>query len=253
MRDEEMVLRFFAVNASLPNYRPPIAQLLNEFMREKRTQNPSDADLRLFKSTMKAIAEVFGGTGFRMMRDDKVTANVNRALFDAVAISFGFANRSQLLKKAGMVKRGHIELLNDADFALLVGRATADRSRMLGRIRMYTNMLKGRRRRDRPSGFAGGLMSKGLLDLSSRLDECPVTHIVDPSRVGDVTQPSRSNALTRDAFLLLSSHLKGYLEDLVTESLDLMVHHATLVEDLPLLLRAIHVEEHLKKSRQCRT
>ena len=109
---------------------------------EKRTQNPSDADLRLFKSTMKAIAEVFGGTGFRMMRDDKVTANVNRALFDAVAISFGFANRSQLLKKAGMVKRGHIELLNDADFALLVGRATADRSRMLGRIRMYTNMLK---------------------------------------------------------------------------------------------------------------
>ena len=85
MRDEEMVLRFFAVYASLPNYRPPIAQLLNEYMREKRTQSPSAADPRgLFKSTMKTIGDVFGRTGFRMMRDDKVTANLNRALFDAV-------------------------------------------------------------------------------------------------------------------------------------------------------------------------
>jgi Protein of unknown function DUF262 len=142
MRDEELVLRFFALHASLPNYRPPIAQLLNEYMRENRSQSPSAADLRLFKGTMKTIGDVFGGTGFRTLRDDKVTANLNRALFDAVAISFGFANRSQLLKKAGEVKEGHAKLLNDAEFIPLVGRATADRSRMLGRIRKYTNVLK---------------------------------------------------------------------------------------------------------------
>src|SRR5262245_26440103 len=57
---------------------------------------------------------------------------------------------------------------------------------------------------------------------------------------------NKSNALTRACILLLSAHLEGYLEDLVTEALDLLVHHATIVEDLPLLLRAIHVEEHLR-------
>ena len=142
MRDEEMVLRFFALHSGLPNYRPPITQLLNEYMRENRSRSPSATDQRLFKSTMKIIGDVFGGTAFRMTRDDKVTANVNRALYDAVAISIGFANRSQLLKRAVEVKREHAKLLNDAKFVPLVGRATADRSRMLGRIRMYTNMLK---------------------------------------------------------------------------------------------------------------
>jgi hypothetical protein len=142
MRDEEMVLRFFALRTSLPNYKPPISQLLNEFMRAHRNQDPSASDQRLFKSTMKAISEVFQGTAFRMLSDGKVTGNVNRALYDAVAISISFANRSQLLKKAEEVRTGHAKLLNDARFMPLVGRATADRSRMLGRIRMYTEMLK---------------------------------------------------------------------------------------------------------------
>jgi hypothetical protein len=142
MRDEEMVLRFFALHAGLPNYKPPITQLLNEYMRENRNQSPSAPVQRLFKGTMKTISDVFGGTAFRMMRDDKVTGNVNRALFDAVAISVSFANRPQLLKKAEELRTAHAELLNDARFTPLVGRATADRSRMLGRIRMYTDMLK---------------------------------------------------------------------------------------------------------------
>lgn len=142
MRDEEMVLRFFALHAAIPSYRPPISQLLNEYMRENRTQNPSPADQRLFKGTMKTISRVFGGTAFRMLRDGKASGNINRALYDAVAISIGFANQQQLLKKADAVKKGHTELLQDPNFAPLVGRATADRSRMLGRIRMYTEMLK---------------------------------------------------------------------------------------------------------------
>jgi hypothetical protein len=90
-------------------------------------------------------------------------------------------------------------------------------------------------------------MSAALLDLSTRLGEVRLLTSLDPSRAGDVTKPDESNALTRACILLLSAHLEGYLEDLVTEALDLLVHHATLVDDLPLLLRAIHVEEHLRR------
>lgn len=90
-------------------------------------------------------------------------------------------------------------------------------------------------------------MSEALRDLSNRLGEVSLLTSLDPSRVGDVSKPDQSNALTRACILLLSAHLEGYLEDLVAEAIDLLVQNATAVDDLPLLLRALHVEEHLRK------
>jgi hypothetical protein len=142
MRDEEMVLRFFALVARLQSYKPPITQMLNEYMRDNRGREPIAKNVRLFKSTMKTISDVFGGTAFRMMRGSKPTANINRALYDAVSLSVAHANQSQLIKNAADAREGHIALLDNPEFTPLVGRATADRSRMLGRVRMYTDMLK---------------------------------------------------------------------------------------------------------------
>jgi hypothetical protein len=47
--------------------------------------------------------------------------------------------------------------------------------------------------------------------------------------------------------VLLAAHLEGYLEDLVTEAIDALVAQATPAEQLPLILRSIHVEEHLRQ------
>lgn len=90
-------------------------------------------------------------------------------------------------------------------------------------------------------------MSVALADLSTRLDEVRLLSALDPSKTGDTTQPNRSNAVNRACILLLSAHLEGYLEDLVVESLDTIVQQGAAVDDLPLLLRALHVEEHLRK------
>lgn len=142
MRDEEMVLRFLALVSNLPEYKPPLTQFLNEYMRENRAGEPSDELTMLFNSTMKSISSVLGDEAFRGFRDGQVLSNLNRALFDAVAISFAFANRRQLKSRADAIKGFHRQIVEDPEFAPLIGRATADRTRMHGRVQRYTEGLR---------------------------------------------------------------------------------------------------------------
>ena len=91
---------------------------------------------------MTTIADVFGDKGFRMKVDGELTQNVNRALFDAVALSTAFADRAQMKKRKGKVVAEHDKLIQDEAFSPLVGRATADRRRMHGRVKLYTEALE---------------------------------------------------------------------------------------------------------------
>lgn len=91
------------------------------------------------------------------------------------------------------------------------------------------------------------MSSSAFGDLRARLEEVRTLSALDPARSGDVSRPTVSNALTRAAIVLLTAHVEGYLEDLVTEALDQLVAKAVPVERLPLLLRALHAEHHLKQ------
>jgi hypothetical protein len=142
MRDEEMVLRFFALHDDLSGYKPPLSQYLNEYMRINRRSKAKQAAVKVFIDSMRTVHNVLGTTGFRMLRDGDVTQNVNRALFDAVSLSFAFANRKEVVARKKEVVSAHRQLLVDDEFAPLVGRATADRSRMHGRVRMYADSLQ---------------------------------------------------------------------------------------------------------------
>lgn len=142
MRDEELVLRFLSLTEGLPGYKPPLTQFLNEYMRQHRSQAPSRVAVGLFTETMSSIAKVLGNTAFRGLSEGKPSANLNRALFDAVAVSFAFADRAALGTKGEEVRRLHREILDDADFGPMIGRATADRTRMHGRVRLYSSRLQ---------------------------------------------------------------------------------------------------------------
>jgi len=91
------------------------------------------------------------------------------------------------------------------------------------------------------------MSSSAFGDLRARLDEVRTLSALDPARSGDVSQPSVSNAVNRAAIVLLTAHVEGYLEDLVSEALDQFVANAAPVERLPLLLRALHAEHHLRQ------
>jgi hypothetical protein len=143
MRDEELVLRFLALSANLPGYKPPIAQFLNEYMRANRRSTPDPLLVSLFSATMQTIAEIFDAGAFRGIREGTSSPNLNRALFDAVALGIAFADRAEAVRRADDVRALHRELLQDSDFLPLIGRATANRTRMHGRVRVFAEGLRG--------------------------------------------------------------------------------------------------------------
>jgi hypothetical protein len=143
MRDEEMVLRFLALYSNISTYKPPLTQFLNEFMRNNRASAPDAHAVSVFRDTMATIGAVFSESAFNMLRDGAPSPNINRALFDAVSLGFAFANRKQILRKQALVRNAHEKLIASAAFAPLVGRATADRTRMHARVRQYTQILRG--------------------------------------------------------------------------------------------------------------
>lgn len=140
-RDEELVLRFLALVSDLPGYKPPLTQYLNEYMRTNRGLAPASHLVRLFEESMLAIRTVLEKP-FQMQRGGKLTSNLNRALYDAVSVSVAFSDRDEFMRRHEAVRAGHWKLISDEDFAPLVGRATADRSRMHGRITRYVEMLE---------------------------------------------------------------------------------------------------------------
>ena len=143
MRDEELVLRFLALYANLPGYKPPVTQFLNEHMRDNREHQPDSDAVKVFLDTMKVLGDIFHGHAFRTIQDGKESSNLNRALFDAVSLSIAYADRQEVAKQAESLIAAHRKLLGDSRFGVLIGRATADRTRMHGRVRMYTGMLIG--------------------------------------------------------------------------------------------------------------
>lgn len=92
------------------------------------------------------------------------------------------------------------------------------------------------------------MTSTAHTDLATRLDEVRVMGSIDPSR-SKRRKPNSvlTSAVNRACIVLLSAHLEGYLEDVMVEALDALVSSKTDVQNLPLMLRAAHAEEHLRQ------
>ena len=90
------------------------------------------------------------------------------------------------------------------------------------------------------------MTSRAFVELKERLKEVRTLASVDPTRAGETAQPGLSNAVNRGSLVLLSAHLEGFLEDVMTEALDALVTNRADVDRLPLLLRSVHAEEHLR-------
>ncbi|MFE5511615.1 DUF262 domain-containing protein [Streptomyces sp. NPDC056529] len=151
MAYEELALRFFSLHEDLAGYRPPLRQLLNTYMRKHRKGEPDVDSVRIFLETCDAVSSIFGSSAFRLSRDGKLGA-FNKALFDAIMLPMAFADRGSAVSKSEQIRELRTELLDRESFQTAIGRATADRSRMHGRV----------------SSFAAGLVKLGVrCDLPS--------------------------------------------------------------------------------------
>lgn len=138
---EELILRFFALVDGLDKYKPPLRQFLNEYMRAHRAQKPTEKQVALFKDCCEAVEDALGNLPFRVA-DSKNP--LNKALFDAVMVSVAHSNRDELRANGPAVRDFITELPNDPEFRTSIGRATADRFRMLYRIGVVAKGLRER-------------------------------------------------------------------------------------------------------------
>jgi hypothetical protein len=144
MEDSELVLRFVALADRLTAYKPPLRQFLNEYMRDHKDDTSEVLPLvSAFKDAADTTATIFGEDAYRRIDGSgNAGRTVNKALFDTVMLSFFFADREATRTHSDDVLASFRTLLNDPDFDALVGRATADRARVFGRIVAFSRKLE---------------------------------------------------------------------------------------------------------------
>lgn len=156
---EELILRFFALVDGLDAYKPPLRQFLNEYMRAHRKQHPTASQIALFRDCCEAVSDTLGDLPFRVS-DSKTP--LNKALFDAIMVSVAHSDRTELRANGTAVSAFISELPTDPQFRTAIGRATADRFRVLYRIGVVAAGLRARGVSvDLPEGLGLEEASKG--------------------------------------------------------------------------------------------
>lgn len=134
MRDQELILRFFALYYDGESYNRPMKEFLNKFMgRNRFLKLYSELKLRgIFEPTAKSIQENFGVDSFRR------AGVFNAAIYDSVMI--GVARRLERgpIKNPVEMKKRHASLLIDKEFEVLTSKSTADKEIVKARLALAT-------------------------------------------------------------------------------------------------------------------
>lgn len=135
MRDQELILRFFALYFEGDSYKKPMREFLNQYMASNRKLHRQQGPVleRLFSNTVEVINRYLGGQAFRPTRA------LNAAVFDAVMV--GVAQRLQRgpIEDEQAFRRCYQSLMENAEFLEVTTKSTADEVSVRRRIGMAVN------------------------------------------------------------------------------------------------------------------
>ncbi len=152
MRDCELILRFFALRASLPSYSPPLKKLLNDYMKDHRRPSPEQVvELKnAFLCTVEGIRTCFTDHPFRRARHESAGSlyswdnSFNRAVYDAQMLVMEGLDQSWTTAHAASINERFADLcITDSKFSDSVSRATADKTRFDYRLSQWKQALLG--------------------------------------------------------------------------------------------------------------
>lgn len=145
LKHHELILRFFAIDKNLSNYKPPLKILLTKYMQEVRKSSPQEITIlkEKFMSALNRSLEVFGPNAFRKYSIDtgSYQSPVSRALFDLQMISLGDIPYAIVAENKDAIETAFKELSTDTQFAESLARATDHRSRFYYRQRKWIDAL----------------------------------------------------------------------------------------------------------------
>jgi uncharacterized protein DUF262 len=151
LRHHELVLRFFAVDAALENFRPPLKKLLNTYMDDHRnpTELEQQALTRRFARAVGAANTVFQPNTFRRFRrsaqgEEGYETVVSRAVFDLQMVSlYEFEPAVLVERRLDIVSAFERLSTENQEFIEALSRATDHRSRFYLRMRLWGDALRG--------------------------------------------------------------------------------------------------------------
>lgn len=130
MRDQELILRFFALHFEWEKYTKPIKAFLNSFMARNKDLKlyKKDELINLFSITIDTIHQSIGKKAFRLK------AQPTAALIDAVMVGVSKRLQKGLIRKRDSIKKCFLTLLKDNDFVIAITTSTSDEENVRKRI-----------------------------------------------------------------------------------------------------------------------
>jgi uncharacterized protein with ParB-like and HNH nuclease domain len=138
MKDQELILRFFALLFDLHGYSRPMKSYLNDFMRANRNLERVGKD-ELERSFADSIKLIYGAIGRGAFRPQ---ANINAAVFDSVMVGTALRLRRGPLEDAEHFAAAYFQLLSDDEYRWRTGRATADTESVRSRVHKATQAFE---------------------------------------------------------------------------------------------------------------
>ncbi|HEY3924704.1 MAG TPA: DUF262 domain-containing protein [Acidothermaceae bacterium] len=147
MVDNELILRYMALEDGWKSYRPPLSRFLNDYLVRANAFLPDDLESAAvkFEMAVTGLLGVFPNGAFRLTdaSGEFLERGVNRSLAQVQLTSFAWiANLDSLLDRRAHVLTELGRLHADRVFLDSIQRATGDKRRTLRRLGMYCEALE---------------------------------------------------------------------------------------------------------------
>lgn len=137
LKDQELLLRFFALRYSRDKYQRPMKEFMNIFMDSNRhLKTIKEEEMRdAFESAISLIKNAIGRVAFRPERA------LNAAVFDAVMIATAELIRNHPKTTFDTFKKRYERLLQDSEFQSAIKTGTSDEANISKRIERAIKFL----------------------------------------------------------------------------------------------------------------
>lgn len=140
MRDQELILRFFALYYGSDRYSEPMRTFLDNYMSNNRdlSEQSSDELESLFRSTISSILECLGTRSFRFRQKRALNAAVFDSVMVGVARRLSFGN----ISNCSLLRQRYDALLGNESYVSSTTRTTADAERVRNRLQLATETFQ---------------------------------------------------------------------------------------------------------------
>lgn len=139
LKDQEFILRFFAMYLYRDNYKKPLKGFMNTYMgKNKNLHLHSEAELtEIFHRIVDFVDEVLGKKAFRPIRA------MNASIFDSVMVGIAemYAKNSKFPKQKDFIKAYH-DLLSNEEYLQATNAGTSDEPVVEKRMHLAINAFE---------------------------------------------------------------------------------------------------------------